>query len=154
MPEQFAQVDRAAALKMGVSLPDVYTSLQAFLGGVFVNYFNRFGRQWQVYVQGQPQYRANVNGLRKFYLRNNQGQMVPLSALVKLRPQLGPEFVMHYNEYDSAQINGSAAPGYSSDQATAALEQVFRQTMPPRMGYGSMGMSFQEQQARKGISAT
>jgi HAE1 family hydrophobic/amphiphilic exporter-1 len=154
MPEQFAHVDRAAALKMGVPLPDVYTSLQAFLGGLFVNYFNRFGRQWQVYVQGEPDYRANVNGLRQFYVRNNQGQMVPLSALVQMHPQLGPEFVMHYNEYDAAQINGSAAPGYSSDQAIAALEQVFKQTMPPGMGYGFMGMSFQEQQAEKGISAT
>ncbi len=154
MPEQFAHVDRAAALKMGVPLPDVYTSLQAFLGGIFVNYFNRFGRQWQVYVEGQPDYRSSVNGLSQFYVRNDQGQMVPLSALVQLHPELGPEFVMHYNEYDSAQINGSAAPGYSSDQAIAALEQVFKQTMPPGMGYGFMGMSFQEQQAEKGISAT
>jgi hydrophobe/amphiphile efflux-1 (HAE1) family protein len=154
MPEQYAEVDRSAALKMGVPLPNVYTTLQAFLGGIFVNYFNRFGRQWQVYVEGESSYRTTPNNLGRFYVRNDQGQMVPLSSLVHFRPELGPQFVMHYNEYNSAQINGSAAPGYSSDQATAALEQVFKQTMPAGMGYGFMGMSYQEQKAEQGISAT
>jgi len=151
-PERFVKVDRAAALKMGVPLPDIYTSLQAFLGGVFVNYFNRFGRQWQVYVEGQPAFRTSEDDLRRFYVRNNKGQMVPLSAVAHFQPQLGPLFVMHYNEFDSAQISGNAAPGVSSDQATAALEQVFRQTMPSSMGFGFMGMSFQEQKARQGVS--
>ncbi len=154
MPEKFARVDRAAALKMGVALPDVYTTLQAFLGGIFVNYFNRFGRQWQVYVEGEPDYRLKTADISRFYVRNATGQMIPLSTLVHFEPELGPQFVMHYNEYDAAQINGSAAPGYSSDQATAALQRVFRETMPSGMGYGYMGMSFQEQQARHGISAT
>ncbi|MFZ0661847.1 MAG: efflux RND transporter permease subunit [Acidobacteriaceae bacterium] len=153
MPERFVKVDRAAALKMGVPLPDLYTSLQAYLGGVFVNYFNRFGRQWQVYVEGDSAFRTSQDALKRFYVRNNQGQMVPISAVAHIEPQLGPEFVMHYNEFDSAQINGSAAPGFSSDQATAALEQVFHQTMPSGMGFGFMGMSFQEQQARQGVSA-
>ncbi len=154
MPEMYARVDRAEALKMGVSLPDVYTTLQAFLGGIFVNYFNRFGRQWQVYVEGEPNFRTQTTDVRRFYVRNDRGQMVPLSTLVHFEPELGPQFVMHYDEYDAAQINGSAAPGYSSDQATAALKRVFQQTMPPGMGYGYMGMSFQEQQARHGVSAT
>ncbi|HVB97893.1 MAG TPA: efflux RND transporter permease subunit, partial [Candidatus Dormibacteraeota bacterium] len=154
VPEKFAQVDRAAALKMGVPIPSIYQTLQGFLGGIFVNYFNRFGRQWQVYVEGDPDYRTRQDNLKHFYVRNDQGQMVPLSALVHFEPELGPQFVMHYNEYDAAEIIGSAAPGYSSGQATAALEQVFHQTMPPGMGYGFMGMSYQEQKAEQGVSAT
>src|SRR6202030_4637299 len=89
----------------------------------------------------------------QFFVRNTQGDMVPLSALAAFAPREGPEFTMRYNEYRSAQINGSAAPGYSSDQATAALEEVFRQTMPREMGFDYLGMSYQEQQARKGVPA-
>ncbi|MGH9739079.1 MAG: efflux RND transporter permease subunit [Candidatus Acidiferrales bacterium] len=152
VPQKFAQVDRSAVLKMGVPLPSVYQSLQTFLGGLFVNYFNRFGRQWQVYIEGEPSARSEVADLSRLYVRNANGQMVPLSTLVKLEPSTGPEFVMHYDGFNAAQINGSATPGYSSEQATAALEQVFHQTMPRDMGYDYMGMSFQEQAARKGVS--
>jgi HAE1 family hydrophobic/amphiphilic exporter-1 len=123
------------------------------MGGIFVNYFNRFGRQWQVYVQAEGNYRTAALDAGQFYVRNNTGAMVPLSALTKFEPHLGPEYVMHYNEYPSAQINGSAAPGYSSDQAMAALEQVFAQTMPQGMGYDYMGMSFQQRLAEQGISS-
>jgi HAE1 family hydrophobic/amphiphilic exporter-1 len=94
-----------------------------------------------------------VENLGQFYVRNSRGDTVPLSALVKFESRFGPEFTMRYNEYRSAQINGSAAPGYSSDQATAALEEVFRQTMPSEMGFDYMGMSYQEQKAREGVSA-
>jgi len=87
-------------------------------------------------------------------VRNKRGEMVPLSALTKFESRTGPEFTMRYNEYRSAQINGSAAPGYSSDQATAAMEDVFKQTMPSEMGFDYMGMSRQEQKARQGISAS
>jgi HAE1 family hydrophobic/amphiphilic exporter-1 len=153
VPEEYARVDRASALKMGVALPDIYTTLQGFLGGLFVNYFNRFGRQWQVYIEGQPAFRGNTDDIKHFYVRNYQGQMVPLSALVQFHPELGPEFVMHYNGFNAAQINGSAAPGYSSAQAMDTLEQVFHQTMPASMGFDYMGMSFQEKQAEKGVSA-
>ncbi|MDE3136025.1 MAG: multidrug efflux RND transporter permease subunit [Acidobacteriota bacterium] len=152
VPQRFADVDRAAALKMGVPIASVYNALQAYFGGIFVNYFNRFGHQWQVYVQGDPEFRSKDSDISHFYVRNDSGQMVPLSTFVKIEPHMGPEFVMHYDGYESAQINGSAAPGYSSDQATAALEEVFRQTMPSDMGYNFMGMSFQEQQARQGVS--
>jgi HAE1 family hydrophobic/amphiphilic exporter-1 len=123
------------------------------MGGSFVNYFNEFGRTWQVYVEAEAPYRANMDNLGQFYVRNNQGGTVPLSALAKFESRSGPEFTMRYNEYRSAQINGSAAPGYSSDQATAALEEVFRQTMPTEMGYDYMGMSRQEQKAREGVPA-
>src|SRR4029077_2370336 len=126
----------------------------AFMGGVFVNYFNEFGRTWQVYVEAEAPYRSDLSNLGQFYVRNNKAEMVPLTALTKFESRAGPEFTMRYNEYRSAQINGSAAPGYSSDQATAALEDVFKQTMPGQMGYDYMGMSFQEQKARQGVSAS
>ena len=154
VPQQFVEVDRDKALKQGVAISDVYTSLQAFMGGIFVNYFNRFGRQWQVYVQADDNYRGAVQDTEQFYVRNNTGAMVPLSALTKFEPRFGPEYVMHYNEYPSAQINGNAAPGYSSDQAMAALEQVFAQSMPQDMGYDYLGMSFQQKLAEQGVSST
>ena len=154
VPQQFVEVDRDKALKQGVAISDVYTSLQAFMGGIFVNYFNRFGRQWQVYVQADDNYRGTVQDTEQFYVRNSSGTMVPLSALTKFEPRFGPEYIMHYNEYPSAQINGNAAPGYSSDQAMAALEQVFAQTMPQDMGYDYLGMSFQQKLAEQGISST
>jgi HAE1 family hydrophobic/amphiphilic exporter-1 len=154
VPQQFVEVDRDKALKQGVPIADVYTSLQAFMGGIFVNYFNRFGRQWQVYVQADDNYRGAVQDTEQFYVRNSAGTMVPLSALTKFEPRFGPEYIMHYNEYPSAQINGNAAPGYSSDQAMAALEQVFAQTMPQDMGYDYLGMSFQQKLAEEGVSST
>ncbi|HTX16759.1 MAG TPA: efflux RND transporter permease subunit, partial [Candidatus Baltobacteraceae bacterium] len=154
VPQEFVDVDRDKVFKQGVPISDVYTTLQTYMGGYFVNYFNRFGRQWQVYVEAADNYRTNAEEAGQFYVRNNTGQMVPLSALTKFEPRMGPEFIMHYNEYPSAQINGEAAPGYSSDQAMAALEQVFAQTMPHDMGYDYMGMSFQQKKAEQGVSAT
>ena len=154
VPQQFVNVDRDQVLKQGVPIADVYATLQTFMGGLFVNYFNRFGRQWQVYVEAEGNYRTSARDAGQFYVRNNTGAMVPLSAFAKFGPRLGPEFIMHYNEYPSAQINGNAGPGYSSDQAIAALEQVFAQTMPHDMGFDYMGMSFQQKQAEQGISAT
>ena len=91
------------------------------MGGQFVNYFNQFGRAWQVYVGAEAPYRASLDNVGQFYVRNNRGQMVPLSALTRFESRYGPEFKMRFNEYSSAQIIGTAAPGYSSEQATAAL---------------------------------
>jgi hydrophobic/amphiphilic exporter-1 (mainly G- bacteria), HAE1 family len=134
-----------------VDLSDVYRTLQCYMGGIFVNYFNRFGRQWQVYVEAEGEYRSQVEGLDFYYVRNGNGDMVPLSALTTVERRLGPEFTMRYNLFRSAQINGAASPGYSSDQATRALEEVFAQTMPPEMGYDYLGMSFQEKKAAQGV---
>jgi HAE1 family hydrophobic/amphiphilic exporter-1 len=150
-PQVFINVDRDKVLKQGVDIGEVYKTLQTFLGGYFVNYFNRFGRQWQVYVEADQKYRASLDNMALFYVRNRLGQSVPLTALAKVEYRTGPEFVMHYDEYRSAQINGNAAPGYSSDQATKALEEVFAQTMPSGMGFDYYGMSFQEQQAAHGV---
>ncbi|OLD69727.1 MAG: RND transporter [Acidobacteria bacterium 13_1_40CM_2_56_11] len=154
VPQKFLEVDREKVLKQGVALNDVYRTIQAFMGGLFINYFNDFGRTWQVYVEAEAPYRSNMENLGQFYVRNSRGDRVPLSALTRFESRSGPEFTMRYNEYRSAQINGSAAPGYSSDQATAALEEVFRQTMPSEMGFDYMGMSYQEQKAREGLPAS
>jgi HAE1 family hydrophobic/amphiphilic exporter-1 len=153
VPQQFVSVDRDKVLKQGVALNDVYNTIQANMGGLFVNYFNEFGRTWQVYLESEAPYRASTGNLGQFYVRNNQGEVLPLSALARFETGSGPEFTMRYNEYRSAQINGSAAPGYSSDQATAALEEVFKQTMPREMGFDYLGMSYQEQKARQGVSS-
>jgi HAE1 family hydrophobic/amphiphilic exporter-1 len=151
VPQVYAKVDRDKVLKLGVSLNDVYTTLQTFMGGYFVNYFNRFGRQWQVYLEAEDSYRTKAENMMQFYVRNKNGQPVPLSAFTTVQYRTGPEFVLHYNEYPCAQINGGAAPGYSSGQATKALEEVFAQTMPPGMGHDYFGISFQEQQAAQGV---
>jgi HAE1 family hydrophobic/amphiphilic exporter-1 len=151
VPQKYASVDKQKALKEGVNLNDAYATLQTFMGGQFVNYFNQFGRAWQVYVEADAPYRANLDSVGEFYVRNNRGQMLPLSALTRFESRYGPEFKMRFNEYSAAQIIGSAAPGYSSDQAIAALEDVFRQTMPGEMGFDYMGMSRQEQKAREGV---
>ena len=154
VPQQFVDVDRDKVIKQGVPLNDVYRTIQAFMGGLFVNYFNRFGRQWQVYIEAEGDYRTRAENVGQFYVRNSGGEMVPLSAVTKFESRSGPEFTMRYNLYRSAEIIGSAAPGYSSDQAMKALEDVFAQTMPREMGYDYMGMSFQEKKAQEGVSST
>ncbi|MGA7478998.1 MAG: efflux RND transporter permease subunit, partial [Azonexus sp.] len=152
VPQLFLEVDQDKVLKQGVALSDVYKTLQSFLGSGFINYFNRFGRQWQVYVQAEGDYRTNIDNVGQFYVRNSKGEAVPLSALTSVRNVSGPEFTMRYNLYRSAQINASAAPGFSSAQVMRALEEVFAETMPNEMGYEYMGMSFQEQKAQQGVS--
>ncbi len=152
VPQLFVNVDRDRVLKQGVELAEVYKTLQTFMGGYFVNYFNRFGRQWQVYVEAEGAYRTRAENLGLFYVRNQNGESIPMSALTTTKAIAGPEFTMRYNLYRSAQLNGTAAPGYSSAQATKALEEVFAQTMPPEMGYDYIGMSFQEQKAAQGVS--
>jgi hydrophobic/amphiphilic exporter-1 (mainly G- bacteria), HAE1 family len=154
VPQQFINVDRDKVLKQGVALTDVYNTIQAYMGGSFVNYYNSFGRTWQVYIEAEAPYRSNTGDLSQFYVRNNQGDVLPLSALANFETRSGPEFTMRYNEYRSAQINAAAAPGYSAGQATAALEEVFRQTMPREMGFDYQGMSYQEQKAREGVSSS
>ncbi len=154
VPQQFIDVDREKTLKQGVPLNDVYRTLQAFMGGLFVNYFNRFGRQWQVYVEADGDYRKSLDNLNQYYVRNGHGDMVPLTSLTKFESRPGPEFTMRYNLYRSAQVIGSAAPGYSSTQAMKALEDTFAQTMPHEMGYDYMGMSYQEKKSEEGVPAS
>lgn len=153
VPQKFVDVDRDKVLKQGVNLSDVYRTVQAFMGGYFINYFNRFGRQWQVYIEAESEDRASPDNVGRFYVRNSKGENVPLSTLTTVKSQLGPEFTMRFDEYRCAQINGSAAPGFSADQASAALEDVFKTTMPREMGFDYSGISFLEQKARQGVPA-
>ena len=153
-PQVLADVDRDKVLKQGVDLGAVYRTLQAFMGGFFVNFFNRFGRVWQVYVEAEGEFRTDANNVGLFRVRNGDGQPVQLSTLINMRTTYGPEFTVRFNGYRAAQINGIVAPGYSSGQAMAALEEVFAQTMPREMGYDYAGMSFQEKTAAEGVPAS
>ncbi len=150
-PQLFAEVDQEKVLKQGIALSSVYQALQAFLGGAFVNYFNQYGRVWQVYVQAEGEYRTRAEDVGQFYVRNAAGHAVPLSTLVTMRPVNGPEFTTRFNEYRAAQINGSLVPGYSTRQGMRALEEVFAQTMSRDMGFEYSGISFQEKVAAEGV---
>jgi len=152
VPQVYVDVDRPRVIAQSVQLSDVYKTLQTFMGGVLVNYFNRFGRQWQVYVQAEGDYRTRAENLGRFYVTNEGGQPVPLSALTSIKARTGPEFTLRYNLYRCVQINGGAAQGYSSGQAIKALEETFATTMPSEMGYDYMGMSYQEKKAAEGVS--
>ena len=151
VPQVYVDVDLERTLKQGVAIADVYETIQTFMGGTFINYFNRFGRDWQVYAQAEGKYRTDLDNLGKFYVRNSDNQMVPLSALTRIERRTGPEFTMRYNLYSCAQINATPASGYTADQVMKALEEVFAATMPDGMGYDYLGMSFQEKQAQQGI---
>src|SRR5581483_4044879 len=152
VPQVFVNVDRDKVLKQGIDLSQVYQTLQTFMGGFFVNYFNRFGRTWQVYIEAEGDYRTDASNMGQFFVRNSNGESVPLDAVATVQNISGPEFTLRYNEYRAAQINVTAAPGYSSIQAMNALEDVFRQTMPNDMGYDYLAMSFQEKKAQQGVS--
>jgi HAE1 family hydrophobic/amphiphilic exporter-1 len=123
------------------------------MGGYLVNYFNRFGRQWQTYIEAEGEYRTNPDNIGRFYVTSANGNRVPLSSLVKVTRTTGPEFTTRFNEYEAAQLTINGAPGYSSGQVMAALEEVFAQTMPEGMGFDYSGLSFQEQKARQGVPA-
>jgi HAE1 family hydrophobic/amphiphilic exporter-1 len=152
VPQLFVKVDRDKVLRQGLDISEVYQTLQTFMGGYFVNYFNRFGRQWQVYVQADAEARSRMENIGQSYVQNRQGNRVPLSTLVSVESRPGPDFTMRFNLYRSAQINAIAMPGVSSAQAMRAMEEVFHQTMPPEMGFDYMGMSFQEKKAQEGVS--
>src|ERR1039457_3180710 len=140
-------------MQQGVNLSDVYQTMQTFMGGYLVNYFNRFGRQWQTYVEADADSRSNIDNIGRFYVQSSNGNRVPLSALVNIKHITGPEFNMRYNEYNASQILITAAPGYRSGQVMTALEEVFHQTMPSDMGYDYMDMSYREKEAQNGTSS-
>ncbi len=147
IPQVFVDIDRDKALKQGIALGDVYQTMQAFLGGLYVNQFNRFGRQWRVFVQAEGQERATPESIGDFYVRNNAGQMVPLGSLASSRPVFGPQYTNRFNVFRAAQITGSAAPGYSSGQALDTLEEVAKATLPAEMSYDWSDLSYQERKA-------
>ena len=143
-PQIYADVDRDKALKQGVPVGDIYLTLQAYLGGLYLNQFNRFGRQWRVYLQAEGSERTGVDDIGRFQVRNKDGNMVPLSAVVNVRRIQGPEYTNRFNLIRAAQVLGQAAPGYSSGQAIAALQQVAKQVLPADMSYDWGDLSYQE----------
>ena len=151
VPQVSMIIDPAMCLMLGVNLNDAYQTLQAFLGGVPINYFNRFNLQYYCYMQAEGSSRTDPKGASLFYVRNKTGEAVPLSSLLQMKQISGPEFVMRFNMFDCAQININGAPGVSTGQVMKALEGTFMQTMPPGMGYDYFGMSFQEKLAAQGI---
>ena len=147
VPQVYVDVDRDKALKQGVPVADVYQSLQTFLGGTYVNQFNRFGRQWRVFMQADAKERVNPEDIGRFFVRNNDGKMVPLAAVTTIRRTAGPEYTQRFNLYRAAQVTGSAAPGYSSGQAMAALEDVAAKALPREIGFDWSDLSYQERKA-------
>jgi len=150
VPQLYVEVDQDRVLKQGLQFGEVYQTLQAFLGGSYVNQFNRFGRQWKVYLQAEPEYRTSVDKINDFYVRNSKGEMAPLASLVTIKRVSGPEYTNRFNLFRSIQINGSPSPGFSSGQAMAAMEQVANEVLPAGFGYAWSDMSFQEKKAEGG----
>ena len=150
VPQLYVEVDQDRVLKQGLQFTEVYQTLQAFLGGAYVNQFNRFGRQWKVYLQAEPEYRTSADKINNFYVRNSKGDMTPLASLVTIKRVSGPEYTNRFNLFRSIQINGSPAPGFSSGQAMAAMEQVSNEVLPAGFGYAWSDMSYQEKKAEGG----
>jgi multidrug efflux pump len=144
VPQLFADVDKDKVMKEGVAIGDVYAALQTFLGGSYLNDFTRFGRQWRVFLQAEPAYRTKAEDVGQFYVRNGNGDMVPLSSFVRVRTTTGPEYTVRFNLYRAVEIQGVPAPGYSSGQALEALEAVAAKTLPADMGYAFNALSYQE----------
>jgi HAE1 family hydrophobic/amphiphilic exporter-1 len=147
VPQVLVAVDRDKVLKQGVEVDDVYSTLRAFMGSLFVNYFNRFGRAWQVYIAAEDGYRSKAEDVMNFFVRNKKGEMLPLSSVISLETKAGPEFTSRFNEYRAVEITGSPAPGYSTVQAMNALEQVAKQVLPKGMGYDWNALSYQQNKA-------
>jgi HAE1 family hydrophobic/amphiphilic exporter-1 len=152
VPQVLVAVDRDKVLKQGVEVKDVYRTIQAFMGSLFVNYFNRFGRAWQVYIGADNGYRTEAKDVTNFFVRNKNDEMLPLSSVVSIKAAAGPEFTSRFNEYRSVEITGSAAPGYTTAQAMKALEQVANQVLPKDMGYDWNALSYQQNKAASQVS--
>ena len=146
-PQIRLEVDRQKAMKLGVPLASINSTIGAFLGGAYVNDFNRFGRQYKVYVQADASYRVSPEDLSMAYVRNDKGEMVPVTTLVTASKVSAPEFTNRFNLYRSAELNGVPAPGYSSAEALKALEETAKEVLPQTIGYAWSNMSFQEKQA-------
>jgi multidrug efflux pump len=147
VPEYEVAVDTEKAQTLGIPVSDVYDSLQTFLGGLYVNDFNRFGRTWKVLMQADSAYRERATDIQRFYVRSSQGDMVPLGTLVNVKRVAGPEVIYRYNRYRAIDILGQAAPGHSSGEAAAAMEQVAKQALPRGYGYEWTGTVYQQKLA-------
>ncbi|MEN8244638.1 MAG: multidrug efflux RND transporter permease subunit [Thermodesulfobacteriota bacterium] len=146
-PQRYMEINRDKVLKSGISLNDIYETVGAFLGGAYVNDFNRFGRLYKAYIQAEPEYRLKQDQIDLFYIKNNQGESVPLSTFVTIKDIAGPDYTNRFNLNRSIEITGGPAPGFSSAQTMAALERVAAQVLPGDVGYSWSNMSYQEKQA-------
>ena len=145
-------VNTEQATLQNMDVDEIYATIQAYMGSTFLNNFNIYGQEWQVYMQADAPYRDSIDKLSMFYVRNNEGDPVPLDSVINVTHGWAPEFLIRQNMFNSSQLNVTPAPGYSSGQVMNALEEVFAQTMPSGMGYDYSGMSYQEKQAQKGIT--
>ena len=147
VPGYSVNMDTDKLQTMGISLTDAYNTLQTFLGGLYVNDFNQFGHTWQVLLQAEPEFRDQPSSIGRFYVRNSGGEMVPLSTLAAINPSGGPDVIYRYNRFRAIQLLGTPAPGYSSGQASAAMEEVAA-SLPQGFGYEWTGTTYQEKQAQ------
>jgi HAE1 family hydrophobic/amphiphilic exporter-1 len=147
VPQRYMDIDREKALKLGISLNDLYTTVGAFMGGAYINDFTRFGRLYKSYIQAEPQYRVDAEQINNFFIKNNVGKMVPLATVATIRPISGPDYTTRFNLYRSVEVTGGPAEGYTSTQARVALKEVADEVLPDDMSYAWNAMSFQEEKA-------
>lgn len=147
VPQRYIDVDKEKALKLGVPLNELYNTIGAFMGGSYVNDFTRFGRLYKTYIQAEPQYRVDKQQISNFFLKNNKGDMVPLSTLVTVKDISGPDYTNRFNLYRAVEVTGNPGSGYTSAQALNALEEVADEVLPNDMGYAWNAMSYQEKKA-------
>jgi multidrug efflux pump len=146
-PSVYLDIDRAKAQALGLNISDVFTALQATLGGIYVNNFNLYGRTWQVNVQGEATNRGDISDIWQIYVRNSTGQMVPIRSIAGLKIVTGPQVITRYNNYRSVTVNGTPAAGISSGTAIAAMAEISNATLPAGYSFEWTGTAFQEQQA-------
>ncbi len=147
VPQRYMEINRDKLLKAGIKLDDVYTTVGAFLGGTYVNDFNRFGRLYKAYIQAEPEYRISEDKVGLFFVANGDGEQVPLSAFVTIKDIAGPDFTNRFNLFRSVELTGGPAPGYTSEQALTALEEVAAESLPGNIGYAWSNMSFPEKKS-------
>jgi HAE1 family hydrophobic/amphiphilic exporter-1 len=147
VPQRYMEINKDKALKAGISLNDIYTTVGAFLGGSYVNDFNRFGRLYKAYIQAEPQYRLNEDKVNLFFVNNSAGDSVPLSAFVSIKEIVGPDYTNRFNLYRAVELNGTPSEGYTSAEALDAIEEVAAEVLPADMGFEWNNMSYQEKMA-------
>jgi multidrug efflux pump len=144
VPQLFVDLDRTKVQQMGASVNDVYASMQAYLGSMYVNDFNQFGRTYQVIAQADKEFRSNPEDITRLKVRNNEGQMIPLGSVLQVKETFGPETASRYNAYRSADLNGNTGAGFSSGQAQQAISKILEETLPPGMEFEWTDLTYQQ----------
>jgi multidrug efflux pump len=144
VPQLFVDLDRTKVQQLGVSVPDVFNAMQTYLGSIYINDFNQFGRTYQVIAQADKEYRARPSDIYRLQVRNAEGEMIPLGSVVQVRESFGPEMASRYNAFRSADLNGNTAPGYSSGEAQAAITKILKENLPPGMDFEWTELTYQQ----------